>query len=116
VSWRVCQTKYNTRAERKGRSAAAPLHGTHTTGAFISEALHPFQVFKAAGFEVDFVSEKGTYTADWLSLQDDFLPAEDRKVYEDLDSEFRYKMDHMPPVDSVDGKKVCSVAGPAVQH
>jgi putative intracellular protease/amidase len=31
------------------------------TGLFITEALHLFKVFKNAGFEVDLVSETGTY-------------------------------------------------------
>lgn len=41
--------------------------GGHITGVFIGEALHPYNVLKAAGFEVDIASEKGTWTADWLS-------------------------------------------------
>jgi D-lactate dehydratase len=43
------------------------------TGVFISEALHPYLVFTEAGFDVDFVSEQGTYVPDWLSLTEDFL-------------------------------------------
>jgi putative intracellular protease/amidase len=31
----------------------------HTTGVFIGEALHPYNVFTAAGFEVDLASETG---------------------------------------------------------
>jgi putative intracellular protease/amidase len=85
-------------------SATAPLHDGHPTGLFITEALHPYQVFAAAGFSVDLVSEKGTYTADWLSLQPDFLNGEDKATYEDLDSEFRKKLDNMAPVSSFDGK------------
>lgn len=39
-------------------SARAELFegGGHTTGVFIGEALHPYNVFKAAGFEVDIAS------------------------------------------------------------
>ncbi|KIW18209.1 hypothetical protein PV08_02497 [Exophiala spinifera] len=85
-------------------SATAPLHHGEPTGFFISEALHPYNVFKAAGFEVDLVSEKGTYVADWLSLQESFLDGEDKKQWEDLDGEFRKKVDNMPDVKSVDGK------------
>ena len=90
-------------------SATAPLHYGNPTGFFVSEGLHPFKVFKAAGYEVDFVSEKGTYVADWLSLQENFLNGEDKKEWEDVNSEFRKKLDNMPPVGSVDGKKVCCV-------
>ncbi|KAF7503394.1 hypothetical protein GJ744_003916 [Endocarpon pusillum] len=86
-------------------SATAPLHDGHPTGMFISEALHPFQVFKEAGLEVDLVSEKGTYVADWLSQQESFLNGEDKKQWEDTNGEFRKKLDNMPEVDSIDGKK-----------
>ena len=74
-------------------SATAPLHKGYPTGVFIEEALHPFNVFKAAGFEVDIASEKGTWAPDWLSLQQDFLPDEDKKQYEDKNGEFRKKLD-----------------------
>lgn len=87
-------------------SATALLHGDKPTGLFISEALHPYQVFTAAGFEVDLVSEKGTYVADWLSLTPDFLNGEDKKQWEDESGEFRKKIDNMPDVKSVDGKNV----------
>ncbi|KIX10388.1 uncharacterized protein Z518_01470 [Rhinocladiella mackenziei CBS 650.93] len=85
-------------------SATAPLHEGNPTGLFISEALHPFNVFTAAGFEVDLVSEKGTYVPDWLSLQPSFLHGDDKKVWEDENSDFRRKQDNMAPVGSVDGK------------
>jgi putative intracellular protease/amidase len=87
-------------------SATAPLHDGNPTGLFISEALHPFQVFKKAGFEVDLVSEKGTYVPDWLSLQPDFLSGEDKKQWEDESGEFRKKLDNMPKVGAVNGKEV----------
>lgn len=87
-------------------SATAPLHEGKPTGLFVSEALHPFQVFKAAGFEVDLVSEKGTYVPDWLSLQPNFLDGDDKKQWEDKSGEFRQKLDNMPNVGSIDGKKV----------
>ncbi|KAF2010647.1 class I glutamine amidotransferase-like protein [Aaosphaeria arxii CBS 175.79] len=82
-------------------SAHAPLYPKgQETGVFITEALHPFNVFRAANFEVDLVSETGTYQADWLSQQAEWLPEEDRKVWEDHSSEFRAKMDNlMKPSD-----------------
>src|ERR1700761_4915792 len=86
-------------------SATAPLHEGHPTGVFIVEALHPFKVFTAAGFEVDIASEKGTYTPDWLSLQDNFLTPEDRKQYEDTDGEFRKKLDSGLTPDKLDADK-----------
>ena len=33
----------------------------HKTGLFYTEALHPFEVFTEAGFEVDLASETGTW-------------------------------------------------------
>jgi putative intracellular protease/amidase len=90
-------------------SATAPLHEGKPTGLFISEALHPFQIFRKAGFEVDLVSEKGTYVPDWLSLQQSFLDGEDKKQWEDESGEFRQKLDNMPEVTSIDGKKVGKV-------
>jgi len=85
-------------------SATAPLHDGHPTGLFISEALHPFQVFTEAGFEVDLVSEKGTYVPDWLSEQPSFLDGDDKKQWLDESGEFRQKLDNMRDVNSFDGK------------
>lgn len=67
--------------------------GGHITGVFIGEVLHPYNILKAAGFEVDIASEKGTWTEDWLSLQPGFLSAEERKQYDDKSSDFRSTMD-----------------------
>jgi putative intracellular protease/amidase len=87
-------------------SATAPLHNGNPTGLFISEALHPYQVFTAAGFEVDLVSEEGTYVPEWLSLQPDFLAGEDKQQWENLNGSFRQKIDNMPDVSTIDGRNV----------
>lgn len=79
------------------------FNGKETTGVFISEALHPFRVFRDAGFDVDLVSETGKYTPDWFSLQLDFLKGVDRETYDDLQSEFRQKLDNMPTPAELDG-------------
>jgi D-lactate dehydratase len=90
-------------------SAHTTLHHGKETGLFISEALHPFNVFKKAGFEVDFVSETGTYAPDWLSEQPDFLPTDDRKQWEDVNGEFRKKLDNnMMKPEEVDASKASS--------
>lgn len=87
-------------------SAQATLfNGKETTGVFISEALHPYHVLTAAGFEVDLVSETGTYIADWLSQQPDFLNGDDLKTWNDKTSDFRKKMDNMPKAADVDGSQ-----------
>ncbi|KAF2027444.1 class I glutamine amidotransferase-like protein [Setomelanomma holmii] len=69
------------------------LGGGHPTGVFIGEALHPYNVFKAAGFEVDIASENGVWYEDWLSLQPGFLSDEERKQHDDKGSESRRGMD-----------------------
>lgn len=85
-------------------SAKATLfNGKETTGLFISEALHPFKVLRAAGFEVDLASETGAYTPDWLSQQPDFLKGEDLTMWNTIDSEFRKKLDNMVPAAELDG-------------
>lgn len=87
-------------------SAQATLfNGKETTGLFIGEALHPFNVFTAAGFEVDLVSETGTYIADWLSQQPDFLNGDDLKAWNDQTSAFRKKLDNMPKAADVDASQ-----------
>ncbi|ODV82676.1 hypothetical protein CANARDRAFT_204714 [[Candida] arabinofermentans NRRL YB-2248] len=56
------------------------------TGLFYGEAAHPYYTFTKAGFEVDFVSELGTFGLDDHSVSTDFLSAEDIKEYEDKSS------------------------------
>jgi putative intracellular protease/amidase len=77
-------------------SAKAPFYpADKETGVFITEAIHPYNIFKAAGFRVDFISETGNFYPDWLSLQEDWLKGEDKKVWEDRDSGFRAKLDDL---------------------
>lgn len=57
--------------------------------------MHPFLVFKDAGFDVDLVSETGSYQPDWLSEQKDWLHDEDKVIWEDKSSEFRSKLDNL---------------------
>jgi len=66
--------------------------GGHKTGLFFVEALHPFEVFTAAGFEVDLASETGTYGLDFVSLQLPFLSGSDRAVYENREHPFMVKL------------------------
>ena len=87
-------------------SAQATLfQGKETTGLFITEALHPYNVLVAAGFEVDLASETGTYTPDWLSQQPDFLNGEDLATWQNVNSNFRQKLDNMPKAADLDPSK-----------
>jgi D-lactate dehydratase len=87
-------------------SAQATLfQGKETTGLFISEALHPYNVLTAAGFEVDLASETGSYTPDWLSQQPDFLNGSDLETWNNVNSDFRKKLDNMPKAADLDGSK-----------
>jgi len=87
-------------------SASAPLFkGTDTTGLFVTEATHPFNVFIAAGFVVDLTSETGAYTPDWLSMTPDFLSGDKLATWEDPNSAFRQKLDNMPNAADVDASK-----------
>lgn len=75
------------------------------TGLFITEALHPYNVLRAAGFEVDLSSETGTYTADHLSLSEGFLGGDDLATWKDTNSEFRKQLDNMTKASELDASK-----------
>ncbi|KAJ6002472.1 hypothetical protein N7451_005019 [Penicillium sp. IBT 35674x] len=66
-------------------ASAALFNGKETTGLFISEALHPFNVLTAAGFEVDLSSET------------------DLETWQDKNSSFRQKLDNMTKAADLDG-------------
>ncbi|PHH75555.1 hypothetical protein CDD82_4395 [Ophiocordyceps australis] len=86
-------------------SAHAPLYPQgQETGVFVSEALHPFLVFRKAGFDVQLVSETGTYSPDWLSLTEEYLSGEDKTIWEDKGSEFRSKMEKLHKPGDVNAK------------
>lgn len=88
-------------------SAHAPLYKDNKeTGLFITEALHPYNVFKENGFEVDFVSETGTYHVDWLSQTEDWLKGEDKDAWEGKTGEFRKKLDALYKGGDVDPDQV----------
>lgn len=63
-----------------------------STGLFYTEALHPYNAFKAAGFEVDLVSETGSYGVDDHSIDDHFMNEDDKETYNDPNSEFNVKL------------------------
>jgi len=72
------------------------------TGLFITEAMHPFEGFRKAGFEVDLVSETGEYFEDALSKTHPWISEEELKMYNDHSSEFRSKLDHLNKPSDID--------------
>ena len=58
---------------RKALIAVSSFNGaiypnSHKTGVFFAEALHPYEVLAAAGFDVDLASKTGTCGFDDISL------------------------------------------------
>src|SRR6516165_9660360 len=64
----------------------------HKTGLFLTEALHPYEVFAAAGFDVDLASETGTFGLDFNSLQPPFLSGSSKAIYHNSDHPFMVKL------------------------
>ena len=62
------------------------------TGVFFTEALHPYQAFVEAGFDVDFASETGTFGLDEFSLTAPFLAGADKAVFENKEHPFMIKL------------------------
>jgi D-lactate dehydratase len=82
---------------RKALISISSYHGViypdgTKTGLFFTEALHPFEVFTAAGFEIDLATETGTYGLDDLSLTDRFLAGDDKAVFENPNHPFNVKL------------------------
>ena len=74
---------------RKALIAVSSFHGAiypggHKTGVFFVEALHPYEVLTAAGFEVDLASETGTCGFDDVSRTPPFLSGSDNLILNNL--------------------------------
>ena len=66
--------------------------GGHKTGVFFVEALHPYEVLTAAGFEVDLASETGTCGFDDVSLTPPFLSGSDHATLNNPKHPFMVKI------------------------
>src|SRR5262249_23222902 len=66
--------------------------GGHKTGVFFVEALHPYEVLTAAGFEVDLASETGTCGFDEISLTPPFLSGSDHAILNNPEHPFMVKI------------------------
>src|SRR5271168_84092 len=66
--------------------------GGGKTGLFFTEALHPFEVLTAAGFEVDLASETGTFGLDDISQTTPFLSGSDQAILNNPKHPFNVKL------------------------
>jgi putative intracellular protease/amidase len=66
--------------------------GGGKTGVFFVEALHPFEVLTAAGFEVDMASETGTFGFDDVSLTPPFLTGSEHAILNNPKHPFMVKI------------------------
>lgn len=87
----------STTLQRKAVIAISSFQGAiypngHKTGLFFVEALHPFEILTAAGFDVDLASETGTFGFDYNSLQPPFLSGSDKAIYNNPEHPFMKKL------------------------
>ncbi|KAK4520102.1 uncharacterized protein ATC70_008232 [Mucor velutinosus] len=76
------------------------------TGLFYTEALHPYQALKKAGFEVDLATETGTYGMDEHSTEKQFLTDEDEKILKDANHPFNVLLNkHLHKASDLDAKQ-----------
>lgn len=71
------------------------------TGFFVNEGLQPFNVFRENGFDVDFVSETGTFGLDDNSVSADFLSGQDKEDFENPESEFNRALKNIKKTSEV---------------
>ena len=74
------------------------------TGVFVVEALHPFEVYKKKGYEIQFVSETGTFGYDEHSTSEDFLTGEDKDIFEDQNSDYNVHLKNIKKASDVSSK------------
>jgi putative intracellular protease/amidase len=65
------------------------------TGLYFTEAWHPYKIFTENGFEVDFISETGTYGFDEHSILPNAITKEDYKVFQDKNHPFMIKLNNL---------------------
>lgn len=65
------------------------------TGLCVGQAIQPFKVYRRKGYEVDIVSETGTFGIDEYSLLYEFLNGEDLMMFYDEASEFNLAMKNL---------------------
>src|SRR5262245_10100810 len=87
----------SSKLPRKAVIAVSSFNGAiypagHKTGVFFVEALHPYEVLTAAGFEVDLASETGTCAFDDISLTPPFLSGSEHAILNNPQHPFMVKI------------------------
>ena len=85
---------------RKALIAVSSFHGPIyggglKTGVFFVEALHPYLVLTAAGFDVDLASETGTFGFDDISLTPPFLSGSEHAILNNPNHPFMVGMSQL---------------------
>ncbi|EGV60949.1 plasma membrane heat shock protein [Yamadazyma tenuis] len=75
-----------------------------TTGTFAVEVIHPFEAFKAKGYDIDFASRTGSFGYDDHSLTEDFLKGDDKAILEDPNSEYNITLKKIKKASDVNPK------------
>lgn len=73
------------------------------TGIFVVEALHPYEVFIANGYQVDFISEDGKYGWDEHSVAEPYLTGKDLETFHNKSSPFMKAMESIKTPFQVNG-------------
>ncbi|ORZ23592.1 class I glutamine amidotransferase-like protein [Absidia repens] len=74
-------------------SHCAPFYSDgKKTGLFFTEALHPYLVFVKNGFDVDLVSETGSFGYDDHSITPEGMSEDDMKIFKDSNHPFMVKL------------------------
>src|SRR5215813_3966139 len=87
----------SSKLPRKAVIAVSSFNGAiypagHKTGVFFVEALHPYEVLTAAGFEVDLASETETCAFDDISLTPPFLSGSEHAILNNPKHPFMVKI------------------------
>ncbi|EDO14391.1 hypothetical protein Kpol_196p3, partial [Vanderwaltozyma polyspora DSM 70294] len=77
------------------------------TGVFVVEAMHPYNAFTKKGFQVDFVSETGTFGWDDHSLAPDFLSSQDKLDFDDKESDFNQCIRNVKKASDINPDEYC---------
>jgi putative intracellular protease/amidase len=75
------------------------------TGLYYSEALHPYDEFAKAGFEIDLVSETGRCGLDEHSIAEGGLTPQDKKEFDDVTHPLNIKLKNIKKASQVNASE-----------